>query len=104
MKKMFIIIAAFVLLSGIPGVAFAKHHTHVNKEDNQDNKDNNGRKVPCLVNGVQQMVRSEGVCKDFNGTVVTGKNPQGVAAVSKEKTAEQKITEQKTAEQKIQGP
>jgi hypothetical protein len=86
---MFVIITVLVVLGGIPDVAFAKHHkTSLKKEDNQDDP---GRKVPCLVHGVQQMVRSEGVCKDFNGTVVTGKTPQGVTAVSKKKIAEQKI-------------
>ena len=95
MKRMFVIIPAFVVLLGISGVAFAKHHQHFTKEDTQDNKDNVGRKVPCLVNGVQQMVRSEAVCKDFNGTVVAAKTPQGTTAVSKEEIPERKITEQK---------
>jgi hypothetical protein len=94
MKRMFVIIPTLIVLLGISDVAFAKHHHHSKKEDNQDNKDNKdnkGRKVPCLVQGVQQMVKSEDVCKDFNGTVVTDKTPQGVTAVSKEKITEQKI-------------
>jgi hypothetical protein len=87
MKKMFIILPALAVLLGISDVAFAKHHNHFKKEDNQDNP---GRKVPCLVRGVQQMVKSEEVCKDFNGTVVTDKIPPEAKAVSKEKSTEQK--------------
>jgi hypothetical protein len=88
MKRMFVIIPALAVLLGASDVAFAKHHkTSLKKPDTQDDQ---GRKVPCLVHGVQQMVRTEDVCKDFNGTVVTGKSPQEATAVSKEKIAEQK--------------
>jgi len=80
----------FMVLLGISETAFAKHHHPYKKEDDQDNKDNEGRKVACFVNGVKQMVKSENVCKDFNGIVMTDKTPQGATAVSKEKITEQK--------------
>lgn len=89
MKKITtIMVVMLIALFGISGTAFAKHHHH---HKNEDNKDDNGRKVPCLVKGVRQMVKTEDVCKDFDGTVVTDKTPQGGTAVSKEKIIAQKI-------------
>ena len=79
MKRIFVIIPALIVLLGISDVAFAKHH-HSQIKDNKQNKRN---EVPCLVKGVQQMVKSENVCKDFNGTVMSGKALQGGTTVSK---------------------
>jgi len=87
-KRIFVIIPTLIFLLGISDVAFAKHHHH---HKNEDNKDDSGRKVPCLVEGVQQMVGTEDVCKDFGGTVVTDKTLQKVTAASKEKITAQKI-------------
>ena len=81
-------VVMLIALLGISGTAFAKHHHRYMKEDN---KADQGRKVPCLVKGVQQMVRTEDVCKDFDGTVVTDKTSQGVTAVSVGKVTAQKI-------------
>ncbi|GEM_PF-6829272 len=88
MKRIFVIISTLVVLLGISDVAFAKHQHNYKA---QDNKNDVGRKVPCLINGVQQMVRTENVCKDFNGTIVTPKTSQVVTAVPKGKITTQKI-------------
>ena len=63
MRRIFVIIPAFIVLFGISGVAFAKHH--------HQTKDRKADKVPCLVEGVQKMVKSEDACKDLKGTIVT---------------------------------
>ena len=90
MKRMFVIIPALAVLLAISDVAFAKRHHTSLKKDGLDDEDHKGRNVACLVNGVKQMVRTEDVCKDFNGTVITEKDPQGTPAVPKEKTTGQK--------------
>ena len=90
MKKTLVVIAALMILLGMSDVAFAKHH-HSKKADAPDKKDDKGRKVTCLVKGVPQMVRTEGVCKDFNGTVVPDKTPPGATVVPEKKITAQKI-------------
>ena len=45
-KRIFVIIPTLIFLLGISDVAFAKHHHH---HKNEDNKDDSGRKVPCLL-------------------------------------------------------
>jgi len=87
---MFVFIPVFVVSLGISGVAFAKHHQHQYK--GADNKEDKGRNVPCLVNGAQLMVKSESVCKDFNGTVVPEKTSQEATVVSKPAVTVQKNT------------
>ena len=89
MKRMFVIMTALIVLVGISDVAFAKHHRHTFKKE-EDNKEDKERKVACLVNGVRQMVKTETVCKDFNGTVVIDKTPEAATSVSKEKITPQK--------------
>ncbi len=90
MKRIFVIILTLSILLGISDVAFAKHH-HSKKAEAPNNKEDQGRKVTCLVKGVPQMVRTEGVCKDFNGTVVPEKTPPGATAVPEKKITAQKI-------------
>ena len=79
MKRIFVIIPALIVLLGISDVAFAKHH-HSQIKDNKQNKRN---EVPCLVKGVQQMVKSEDVCKDLKGTIVADQNSHDKKAESK---------------------
>lgn len=83
-KTVWIVGVVFVGLLGISGTAFAKHHHHHKKED-QENK------VPCLVKGVQQMVKSEDACKELKGTLVNAKTPQDAIAESKKKITVQKL-------------
>ena len=84
MKRIVVIIPTLIILLGFSNIAFAKHHHH-HKEDDKKNK------VPCLVKGVQQMVKSENACKDLKGTIVTDKTPQEATTESEKKMTVRKI-------------